>query len=98
MIKSNPVISLHLKQHHALIIGLSWWLRGKKPARQCSRRRFLPGSEDPLEKMATTPVNLPGKSHGRRAFLSTVHGVSESRHDSATEHTFTNTIVEHLRK
>ena len=37
------------------------------PAMQETRVRSL-GQEDPLEKeMATTPVFLPGKSHGQRS-------------------------------
>ena len=36
------------------------------------RETWVPflGREDPLEKeMATTPVSLPGKSHGRRSLV-----------------------------
>ena len=29
-------------------------------------------------EMATTPVFLPGKSHGRGAWQATVHGITES--------------------
>ena len=37
------------------------------------------GWEDPLQKgMVTSPVLLPGKSMGRRAWWATVHGVAES--------------------
>ena len=37
------------------------------------------GWEDPLHKgMATSPVLLPGKSMGRRAWWATAHGVAES--------------------
>ena len=37
------------------------------------------GWEDPLEKeMATTPVFLPGKSHGQRTRQATVLGVTQS--------------------
>jgi len=40
--------------------------------------RFL-GWEDSLEKeMATTPVFLPGKSHGQRTWRATVLGVTQS--------------------
>ena len=39
------------------------------PAMQETWVPFL-GREDPLEKeMATTPVSLPGKSHGRRSLV-----------------------------
>ena len=39
------------------------------------------GQEDALEKeMATTPVFLPGDSHGQRGgWRATVHGVSKSQ-------------------
>ena len=34
--------------------------------------------EDPLEKgMATTPVSLPGKSHGQRSLVGYIHGVTK---------------------
>ena len=39
-----------------------------------------PGSEDPLEEgMATTPVFLPGESHGQRSLAATVHGLTKSQ-------------------
>ena len=38
------------------------------------------GQEDLLEKgMATTPVFLPGESHGERSWQSIVHGVAKSQ-------------------
>ena len=38
------------------------------------------GWEDPLEKgMESTPVFLPGESHGRRSLVATVPGVAKSR-------------------
>ena len=38
------------------------------------------GQEDPLEKeMATSPVFLPGESHGWRSVVGTVHGVAKSQ-------------------
>ena len=38
------------------------------------------GQEDPLEKeMATSPVFLPGESHGWRSLVGTVHGVAKSQ-------------------
>ena len=54
-----------------LFLGLPSWLSGKESACQ-HRRRGLDlwalGWENPLEKeMATTPVFLPGKSHGQRS-------------------------------
>ena len=37
------------------------------------------GGEDLLEEgMATTLVFLPGKSHGQRSLVATVHGVTKS--------------------
>ena len=38
------------------------------------------GWEDPLEEgMATTPVFLPGESHGQSSLGSTAHGVTKSQ-------------------
>ena len=38
------------------------------------------GQEDPLEEgMATTPVFLPGESHGQRSLVATIHGVTNSQ-------------------
>ena len=47
--------------------------------------QFL-AQEDPLEEMATTPVFLPGKSHGQR-IPGGLRGVTGS---DTTEHTCTN--------
>ena len=55
------------------------------PAMQETRVRSL-GPEDPLEKeMATTPVLLPGKSHGQRSLVVySPWGSQRIRHDLAT--------------
>ena len=45
------------------------------------------GWEDPLEEeMATTPVFLPGKSHGQRLAGYSPYGQKESDTTEATEH------------
>ena len=39
---------------------------------------LIAGLEDSLEKeMATTPVFLPGKSHGQKSLAATVHGLAK---------------------
>ena len=50
------------------------------PAMQEIWIQFL-GWEDPLEKeVATTPVSLPGESHGQRSLAAIVHGVTRVGH------------------
>ena len=46
----------------------SWWLSGKEPTCQCSRRRFHPCVRKIPWRRAwhPTPVFLPGESHGQR--------------------------------
>ena len=80
-----------------LLIGFCWWLRGKKPACKCSRCRFLPWVRKIpwRKKWQPTPVFLPRKSHGKRSFAGYSSWDVRVRHDSATEHTLTNNIVEH---
>ena len=57
---------------------------GKEPTCQC-RRHKRPGFDPwvrkiPLEQeMATTPVFLPGKSHGQRGCQAIAHGVAKSQ-------------------
>jgi len=47
------------------------------PAIQETQVQFL-GQEDPLEEeMATTPVFLPGESHGQRSLEATVYRVAK---------------------
>ena len=55
--------------------------------------------EDPLEKgMATTPVFMPGESHGQRSLAGyTVHRVRESVTTEATEHACTHCIKAYTR-
>ena len=51
--------------------GLSRWFCGKELTCDAWDRGSIPGGEDPLDKeMATTPVFLPGKSHGQRSLVS----------------------------
>ena len=47
------------------------------PAMQETQVRFL-GQDDPLEKgMQSTPVFLPGKSHGQSSLVGYIHGVAK---------------------
>ena len=50
------------------IYGLPWWLNGKESACQCRRHRFNPWVRKiPWRwKWLSTPVFVPGKSHGQR--------------------------------
>ena len=47
---------------------LPWWHSGKEPACQCRRHRFNPwvGEIPWRRKWQSTPVFLPGESHGQR--------------------------------
>ena len=49
-------------------MGLPWWLSGKESAWQCRRPGFNPwvGKIPWKKKWQSTPVLLPGKSHGHR--------------------------------
>ena len=49
--------------------GLPWWLSGEKFACQCRRRGFdsWVGKIPQRRKQQSTPVFLPGKSHGQRS-------------------------------
>ena len=38
------------------------------------------------KKWQPTPVFLPGKSHGQRSLVGTVHGVARVRHDLGLKH------------
>ena len=53
------------------------------------------GQEDPLEKgMASTPVFLPGESHGQKSLVGyTVHGVAKSQARLGSQHTHTRSPV-----
>ena len=45
--------------------------------------------EDPLEdEMAPTPVFLPGKFHGQKSLVATVHGVAKSQTRLSTDTVF----------
>ena len=49
----------------------SWWLRGESVCPQCGRPRFDPwvGKIPWRRKWQSTPVFLPGESHGRRSLV-----------------------------
>ena len=74
--KNNFLVNLFIWQI-AVNRGLLWWLSGKESACQCRRHRFdLWVRKIPWRgKWQTTPVFLPGKSHGRRNLV--VHGVAK---------------------
>ena len=70
--------------------GLPWWLSGKESACQCMRHGFDPWVRKiPWRSMATTPVLLPGKSHGQSSLVGySPWGCKESY---VTEHAHTHT-------
>ena len=51
--------------------GLPWWLRRLSVCLQCGRPRFKPwvGKIPWRRKWQSTPVLLPGKSHGQRSLV-----------------------------
>ena len=51
------------------LMGLPQWLSGKEPACQCRRHRLDPWVRQipRRKKWQSTPVFLPGKSHGQRS-------------------------------
>ena len=53
-------------------------VRRKVKGRQCILQPQLPCSSG-RRKWQSTPVLLPGKSHGRRSLVASVHGVAMSR-------------------
>ena len=54
-----------------LLYRLLWWQMVKNLPAMCETQVWSLGWEDPLEKeMATTPVFLPGESHGQRSLAS----------------------------
>ena len=57
---------------HTHMPGLPWWLSGKESACQCRRHGFDPWVRKiPWKtKWQTTPVFLPGRSHGQRSLVS----------------------------
>ena len=52
-------------------IGLDWWLRGQSVCLQCRRPGFDPWVRKIpwRRKWQSTPVLLPGKSHGQRSLV-----------------------------
>ena len=70
--------------------GLPKWLSGKESACQCRRRRR--SGFDPWvrkiscrSKWQSTPVFLPGKTHGQRSLGATVHSVARAGPDLVTK-------------
>ena len=80
--ETKPVRYNIRKYFYCLVKGnwaslVTWWWEICLPVQEMKAQSL--GREDPLEKeMATTPVFLPGKSHGQRAWWATVHRVSKS--------------------
>ena len=66
---SEYYATCHLIIGFLFFIGLSWWLRGKKKEKKCRRCGFSPwvGKIPWRLKQQSTPVFLPGKSHGKRS-------------------------------
>ena len=58
---------------YVIYMGLPQWLSGKESACNAGAAGdvgSIPGQEDPLqESMTTTPVFLPGESHGQRSLV-----------------------------
>ena len=70
------------------IIGLPWWLSGKKICLQCRRPGFYPWVwKIPWRrKWQPTPVFLPGEFHGQRSLAGySPWGSQRVRHDLATK-------------
>ena len=70
--------------------NLSWWFSGKESPCQCRIRGFYPLVwRAPGEGTGnSTPVFLPGKSHGQRSLVGySPGGLKRDRHDLATKQT-----------
>ena len=63
------------------IIGLLWWLRQQRMCLQWRRPRFNPLVRNiPWRReWLTTPVFLPGESHGQRSLAGYSHGFAKSQ-------------------
>ena len=57
--KSTGVGCHCLLQFHSIILGLPWWIRGKRFCLQCRRHSFSPWEEDPLEEATATHSGIP---------------------------------------
>ena len=69
----------NLQEVGFIIIRLLRWLTGKQPASKQERQVPYLDWEDALEKeMTTTPVFFPGKSHGQRSMVGSVHRIAKS--------------------
>ena len=70
-----PSMGLHRVRHNwrdlAAAAGLPRWLSDKESTCQCRRHRFNPrvGKVSWRRKCQSTPVFLPGKSHGQRSLV-----------------------------
>ena len=63
----------------AFMTGLPLWLSGKESACQCGKHKFDPWVEKMpwRRKWQPNPVFLPGKPHGQRSMVATVHRVTK---------------------
>ena len=69
------------------MLGFPWWLSGKESTCQCRRHRYNPWVRKTpwRRKWQTTPVFLPGKSHGQRSLVNcSPRGRKRVGHHSAT--------------
>ena len=69
----SSILAPHQKKKAAQrnIWGLLWWLRWLNICLQCGRPRFNPwvGKISWRRKWKSTPVFLPGKSHGQKSLV-----------------------------
>ena len=63
-----------------MILYLDWWFSGKESSCQCRRCKFNPWVRKISWRWAwqSTPVFLPGESHGQRSLAGYIHVVAES--------------------
>ena len=84
-----PLDNLYSLQHLPCaycMLELPWWLSGKESSCHCRRCRFNPwaGKIPWRRKWQSTPVFLPGKSHGQRSLVGySPWGCKRVRHDLA---------------
>ena len=73
--------------------GLPRWPSGKEPPARAGDSGSIPGSgRFPEEKMAPTPVFLPGESHGQRSLA----GYSPRGRKESDVSEYTHTVCNHV--
>ena len=67
----ESAVAVIIKVTSQLTLGLPWWLRWLSVCLQCGRPGFDPwvGKIPWRRKWQSTPVLLPGKSHGQRSLV-----------------------------